>query len=144
MKILSESFSLSDSMSLRRLGPAVAANYAYVIGTCVFVSILGCLIGDGHLYSRYRNEKCPRGVFDKNIKNSEFCCTGYHADDWVCVSAYDPVENMLTDFTAWIIPLVPLAIAGVDELLFATPPNRRNVADRMGIYILIFIYRTVF
>jgi hypothetical protein len=108
-----------------------------------FVAVLGCLYGSNQVYSRYRGEQCSAGVFCHSVRDSAVCCEGPRKDDWVCVAAYDDVTSAMSGILAWILPLLPLLLAALSDLLFESDKQRPGILRRGLAYVILFAYRTV-
>lgn len=112
---------------------------------CLFIVSAVCLFGaalnGGHIYGRFWSDSCRSGgVYDKVVPGSDMCCAGYHAGDWVCLSAFDPVERVLTRY-AWILPLLPTFLSLANEALFTMIPSRIQLR-RVALFFGMFVYRT--
>ena len=113
---------------------------------CATSIAIGAMFNDnGHKYVRVtQNHTCVdsyREVLMIDIKNSNVCCDGLRADDWVCVASYDNINKMTTSSPwAFLLPLIPWlsnTLIGILHGLGVVIPLKR-----LCLYIFIFLYRT--
>lgn len=119
----------------------------YFLGSLFFISCVCCIGGalnDGRIYRRFRSNACrtPGGVYEISIPHSELCCQvgSYHADDWVCVAAYDNTERILTQL-CWVAPIFPLVISLLNDMIFKKPSTSLQF-KRICFCVVLFVYRT--
>jgi hypothetical protein len=116
--------------------------FKYTILATIGICVVGAILNEGRVYGRYRSATCSGGVFELSTPGSELCCSGYHADDWVCLGSRDALERALTR-GAWLLPLVPLAIRIIFCLAQSGVYHNLSLFKRIGFYLTMFSYRTV-
>lgn len=134
------------SSSMLRGKVSTSMSYFFMIICLVsVVCFIGGLLSGGHVYGRFKSGTCrvPGGIFARTIPASDICCNydSYHADNWVCLAAFDNIERFLTQF-AWVAPLIPTLIAFFMDLAW-----RRSVVTshlrKIGVFLMAFGYRTL-
>jgi hypothetical protein len=94
-------------------------------------------------------EECHRAVLVTAIPNSRLCCEGIgmHGMDWVCSAAFDPINRVLASLKCYFIPLIPLALTFVMDVILGGGrfEQRHFIAAflRVVLYAAIFLFRLV-
>ena len=135
---------------------ATLQNYliiAFVIGT--FITVLAIGLNDlNHKYARASSTElrnCKNELFILSVPDSQLCCDRpNNAVDWVCIASNDSLNRLFSSKWAFQIPLLPIVMTVVMELIFSmrsldTSFGSRLVSNscRLMIYVIIIFYRTV-
>lgn len=127
--------------------------FAFIVSASII--FLGSGLNDLNLkYSRVTsksNRTCRRELFILTVPNSQLCCDSpFNADDWVCVASFDTLNRIFSSKWAFQIPLIPLVLTMVTELVssvlladstFAT--RLESHGCRLFLYICMILLRTV-
>jgi hypothetical protein len=118
---------------------------------CILSITLGAGMND--LNQKYvralPNGDCARVLLITSVPDSTLCCeSGLHEKEWVCAAAYDPINRILSSLKAYWIPLVPVLLTFVSDMIL----NGGKAFEgrvligmflRMLLYALVFAFRLV-
>ena len=92
-----------------------------VFAICTFFVFVGAGLNDLDLkYARAssRSRQCKKELYILSVPDSTLCCeTAYHEMDWVCTASFEPSHKIFTSMWAMLIPLCPLLMTIVSDLV---------------------------
>ncbi len=131
---------------------------AYATISAITTVLIGCLLktNSAEKYAPFNSMSCKRGLLTLDKEGSDFCCSneGLRAT-WVCYSAYEEINKVMTTRWAFVLPLLPLACTIMVDLINATefptsPVGSSKVwrvvkmmRNRLAYSVFLIFYRTV-
>jgi hypothetical protein len=106
-------------------------------------------------YIRAKSMKgCKKQLLNINVVDSFICCEqNLHQHDWICVAAFDSINQVISSILSFFLPFIPLVVLTLNEAcyLYLNQKFNRDNFDRLvtscflrGVLLsFIILFRTV-